>query len=188
MKRLDVVIELERVREAKKAWATAQTEVNAGLMTVMSRLLHEAARNFMSPEDIAKSSGFTPKRVRQMMRDINLNPRNGKTVLSQTAAEALANNAALLGIEPREMDLLSPLAYLPMGSQMRKDLAAGAVERANAEVSGNTYHEAKPRILASLYMGIAAEEDWDGPSVKPGDLTEEQIDWLASWLAGDGIK
>ncbi len=51
----------------------------------------------------------------------------------------------------------------------------------------STYEEAKPRLEASIRLGIAAEEDWPGPSVKPGDLTEEQIDWLASWLAGEGF-
>lgn len=43
------------------------------------------------------------------------------------------------------------------------------------------------RIEASIRLGIAAEEDWDGPSIKPGDLSDEQISWLASWLAGDGV-
>lgn len=44
------------------------------------------------------------------------------------------------------------------------------------------------RIANSIRLGIQVEEDWDGPSIKPGTLTEEQIDWLGSWLAGDGIK
>lgn len=51
-----------------------------------------------------------------------------------------------------------------------------------------TYDEAKPRIEASIRMGIAAEEDWSGPSVKPGELSDDQITWLASWLAGDGVR
>lgn len=42
-------------------------------------------------------------------------------------------------------------------------------------------------IYNSIHLGISAEEDWDGPSVKPGDLTDAQIEWLASWLAGEGI-
>lgn len=42
-------------------------------------------------------------------------------------------------------------------------------------------------VEASIRLGIAAEEDWDGPSIKPDDLTDEQIRWLASWLVGDRV-
>jgi hypothetical protein len=42
------------------------------------------------------------------------------------------------------------------------------------------------QIAASIRLGIMAEQDWDGPSIKPGALTEEQVDWLGSWLAGEG--
>lgn len=50
-----------------------------------------------------------------------------------------------------------------------------------------TFEESKPRIEASIHLGIGAEEDWDGPSIKPGTLTDDQLSWLASWLAGDGV-
>lgn len=50
----------------------------------------------------------------------------------------------------------------------------------------NSYDAVRARLEASIRLGIAAEEDWDGPSIKPGDLTDDQIAWLASWLAGDG--
>ncbi|MBN9214732.1 MAG: hypothetical protein J0J04_07950 [Microbacterium sp.] len=39
------------------------------------------------------------------------------------------------------------------------------------------------RIEASIRLGIAAEEDWDGPSTKPGDLSDEQTCSLR--VAGD---
>lgn len=42
------------------------------------------------------------------------------------------------------------------------------------------------RLAASIRLGIAAEDGWDGPSIKPGQLSDDEIDWLASWLAGDG--
>jgi hypothetical protein len=54
------------------------------------------------------------------MRRNKMSPSSGKTLLAKTAAEALATNSALLGIAPHEMDLTSPLAYLPMGTEMRQ--------------------------------------------------------------------
>lgn len=52
----------------------------------------------------------------------------------------------------------------------------------------NDYEKAKGQIESSIHVGIAAEEDWDGPSVKPDDLTDKQIAWLAAWLAGEGFS
>lgn len=170
MKKFDVVIALEGVREAKAEWAKAQTKFNSDVTAVMTRLLHEGARNFMSAEEIARASGHTTKRIRQMMRDIGLNPRDGKTVLSKNAAEALNNNAALLGIEPHEMDLMSPLAYLPMGEQMKRKLQDRAVSQVTElpdEVSGNWHVEmirSGPDELAEVYEGedfIATFNDRD---------------------------
>lgn len=43
-------------------------------------------------------------------------------------------------------------------------------------------------LRADIVLGIMAEDAWDGPSVKPGDLTDDQIEWLASWMAGCGWK
>ena len=129
MQKFDVVIALEGVREAKAEWAKAVTKFNADVEYVMARLLHEAARNYMSAEEVAKASGFTVKRVRTLMRAAGLDPRSGKTLLAKKAAEALADNAALLGIEPHEMDLMSPLAYLPMGEKMRRELQERSVSQ-----------------------------------------------------------
>lgn len=136
MKKFDVEISLEAVREAKAEWAKGVTKFNSDVTFVMARLLREAARNYMSAEEVSKASGFTVKRVRQMMRDIGLNPRDGKTLLSKKAATALAENAALMGIEPHEVDLMSPLAYLPMGEKMKRELQDRSVSQVH-EVSGN---------------------------------------------------
>lgn len=131
---------LGQIAEAKRERAKRIAEFDSGVAAVMSRLLHEAARNYMSVEEVAKAGGFTVKRVRQMMRDVGLNPRDGKNLLSKKAAEALSNNAALLGVEPGEMDLMSPLAYLPMGEQLRRELQDKTVSKVTElpEVSGNT--------------------------------------------------
>lgn len=117
------------VREARAEFAKRQTSFTANVDTVMTRLLYEAARNKMSPDQVARLSGLTPKRIRTLMRQRGLDPRMGKRMLSAAAAEALHENAALLSVEPHEIDLMSPLAYLPMGSDLRRALEApGATE------------------------------------------------------------
>lgn len=129
MKKFDVQIALEGVRDAKSQWARAVRTFNADVEKVLVRLLHEASANYMSPEEVARHSGLSPKRVRDLMRANGLNPRDGKRVLAASAAKALAENAELLGIRPHDMDLMSPLAYLPMGSQMKQALTDKAVAR-----------------------------------------------------------
>lgn len=144
MKRSEVRDLLGRVKAAKKQHAFDEAKFQSDVSAVMRRLLHEAAANLMSVEEVARDSGYTVKRIRQMMRDIGLNPTAGRNLLSKKAAEALATNADLMGIEPSEMDLMSPLAYLPMGEQLRRQLQDSTVsqvtaldEVGRAEVSGN---------------------------------------------------
>lgn len=122
MQKFDVQIALEKVADARNKWSAAQREFQRGHERVLARLVHEAARNFMSVGEVAKFSGLSPKRVRTIMRLHGLNPSHGKRLLSDTAAKALSENAELLGIQPHEMDLTSPLAYLPMGNDLRSAL------------------------------------------------------------------
>ncbi len=133
MKRSEVETAFENLRDAKGAWAQRHREFNDGVAQIMRLLMHEAAVNYMSHHDVARMSGYSVKRVRDLMRAAGLNPRDGKRLLSQKAAEALANNAALMGIEPGEMDLMSPLAYLPMGSVMKRELAESRTARVNEQ-------------------------------------------------------
>lgn len=122
MRKFDVQIALEGVAEARQKWNTAQREFQSGVDAVLDRLIHEAAVNFMSPEEFARHSGLSTNQVRALMARNGLSRSQGKTLLAKTAAEALASNAELLGIAPHEMDLMSPLAYLPMGEQLKKEL------------------------------------------------------------------
>lgn len=128
MNKTGIITALTHAREAREKWGTARAEFFSAYETVLTRLLHEACANFMGDTEIARHLGVSPASVRKMMRARGLTGRS-QNVLSKTAAEALANNAALLGIEPAEMDLMSPLAYLPMGSEMRKQIAANAVSQ-----------------------------------------------------------
>lgn len=141
MDKFGITLQLERVREANEKWRVALAKKNADVEWMMRRLLHEAAHAFMSPEEVATASGYTVKRIRILMRAAGLDPRSGKNLLSKQAAETLAENAELMGIEPQHMDLTSPLAYLPMGEEMRRSLAEQLLTPTTVEdieVSGNS--------------------------------------------------
>lgn len=119
MQKAEVNTALTQIAEARAAWVKINNEFNSNVDRLMTRLLNEAAANRMSVEEVARASGLTVKRVRVLMRNRGLNPKDGKNLLAKKAAETLESNANLLGIEPGDMDLMSPLTYLPAGSQLR---------------------------------------------------------------------
>lgn len=129
MNKFGVTMALGRVHEARSKWNSAKRDFDEAVDKVMAVLLHEAARALMTQQEVAAASGLPVKRVRDLMRKHGLNPRDGKQMLSRQAAKALNENADLLGIKPQEMDLTSPLAYLPMGDEMRRQLADAQVKR-----------------------------------------------------------
>lgn len=129
MKKFDVQMALDGVREARRKWGIARREYESNMDFVMSRLVREAAVNLMSADEVADRVGMSARQVRIYMREAGLDPRRGKRLLAKTAAEALAENSALMGIEPHEMDLTSPLAYLPMGEELKQQLIDARVKR-----------------------------------------------------------
>lgn len=122
MEMFGVQLALEELRQSKRAWVRAKREFDRNYKDMMVRLIHQAAICYMSIDQVARFSGMTRRDIRRLMRENNLDPKASKTMLSKTAAKAVQENAALLGIKPRQMDLMSPLAYLPMGSEMRERL------------------------------------------------------------------
>lgn len=120
MYRYEIEQQLTEVTQARRAWAKAQAKFQSDADAVMSRLLHEALARRMSIEQIARYADVPTKRVRRWMREAGLNPDHNRSVVTKQAAENLANNAALLGVEPTEIDLMSPLAYLPAGQELRQ--------------------------------------------------------------------
>lgn len=138
MKMYGVQIALEAIHEARDKWDTAHRKFNSDVSYLMARLINEAAVNHMSVEQVAKASGLTAKRVRTMMRAHGLDPKKGKQLLANHAAQTLADNAALMGVEPHEMDLMSPLAYLPMGSELRKQFLETEAARGVKELPEDT--------------------------------------------------
>lgn len=129
MQKFHVQMTLEKVGEARAKWITAKREFDGDVDRLMARLLHEAARHRMSAKEVAQLSGFSLITVRAKMRQRGLDPRASKRLLSETAAKTLDHNAELLGVDPSQMDLMSPLAYLPMGRELRKFLETEAVSQ-----------------------------------------------------------
>lgn len=68
--------------------------------------------------------------------------------------------------------------------RLRDQLRAASQE---TPIEAGDYTDTVARLTASIRLGIIAEDPWDGPSIKEGELSDEQINWLASWLAGDGV-
>jgi hypothetical protein len=137
MKQTEVLAHLRRVKHAKEVRSEVLQDIGIGINTLMRRVLHEAVANRMSPEQIADATGYTPLRIRDWLSTLGLDPSLGKTVLSRNAAAALATNSELLMIEPDEL-LMSPLAYLPMGKRLKRELENAMVSQVDeSEVSGN---------------------------------------------------
>lgn len=178
MLKFHVMSQLERVREANDQLRKVTAKHNSDIGWVMRRLLLEASRTRMSVEEVARYSGYTPKRIRIMMRQFGLDPKTGRHLLAKRAAEILSDNAELLGIEPHEMDLMSPLAYLPMGQKLREEIEAAGVSHVT-EIPDGGYDEAKDRIETALLIGLDAGEI---------SLPREDVPQVAAWLASEGIE
>lgn len=158
MKPFEIQMTLERIRDARRAATEAHSDINAQARRSMRRLLIEAATNRMSVDEVAKYSGYPKARIREMMRNEGLDPKWSKTLLAAAAAEALAENAELLGIDPVDMDLTSPLAYLPAGDQLRR---AVETTRGVYELSETRWWIEEIRqgvdVLHEVYAGEADE-------------------------------
>lgn len=150
MDKFGVTLALEAVAEARNKWRVARMDFDSEVQRTMTRLLREAAVNGMSVEQVAKYSDTSPAKIRYWMRRIGLEPRQGKRLLSKIAAEALAENATLLGIEPHEMDLASPLAYLPMGAELRAALTAAGPRPSGPEIEHRAHCAAQTCCLDAV--------------------------------------
>lgn len=149
----EVELALNEVAEEKKKWAVAYQDFRRGCDHVLNRLIHEAIANWMSVEQIAKAAHMTPAAVRLHMRRQGLNPKHGRKALAHAAAEALRTNAALLGVDPLDMDLSSPLAYLPGGSQLQTKMQSEAVK--GVKDLDETYCQCEiPQLSGSLNGGM----------------------------------
>lgn len=128
MKQFEVQLAFEELRSQFDKWKKAFNDVAREFDKIMTRLIHEAVANRMSVEQIASATGLSPKVVRMKMRRMGFDPKRGRGPLAHAAAEALRTNAELLGVDPLDIDLTSPLAYLPGGSQLQAAAQSEAVK------------------------------------------------------------
>lgn len=128
MNKPEIIELMNRMRNANARFDALRKAHNADEVAALKRLVLEGAAQYMSAEQMAEETGATVRRIRIVMRVLNLDPRRKPSVLSKHAATVLEENATLLGIEPAEMDFMSPLAYLPMGEEMRKQINAQAAQ------------------------------------------------------------
>ena len=124
MEKFEIVINLEHIAAQRKAWNEAAREFGERVDRAMKRLIHEAVAKRMSATEVAKLAGYNRTTLKSMMLRMNLNPTKGTTLLSRQAAAVLESNAEILGIKPHEIDLMSPLAYLPAGSLIKEQVAS----------------------------------------------------------------
>lgn len=127
----EVTRALRTVRQTKRAWNDAKRVLDAEAEKVLKRLIYEAIANRMSVNEVAVASGLTTQQVRARLKRYGM-ANMGKSLLSQTAADALRDNAAMLGVETHEIDLMSPLAYLSAG----QGALASTYSVRSAEVDG----------------------------------------------------
>jgi predicted XRE-type DNA-binding protein len=145
VQRYEVRKALGAIANARKEWTVARKQFDSQVDRLMTRLLNEAAVNKMSDAETAEALGVTRTRIRALMRDHGLNPKTGRNLLAQQAAVTLEENAALLGVEPHEFDLTSPLAYLPVGSNLRKFLETNRMDGDDLEAL-----DAEPEIVCPV--------------------------------------
>lgn len=123
MEHVEVERALNRVAYNRSQWNKAKHEFDKAAEKVTHRLLLEAAVAKMSVHQVSRCLQITPKRTRELMRRFGMNTKSSRTLLAKDAAEALHANADLMGIDVKNFDLMSPLAYLPAGSVMKQQLS-----------------------------------------------------------------
>lgn len=128
MNKFEIVINLEHIAEQRNKWNAAYNEFGKAVDQSMRRLIHEAAAQRMSVFEVSKAVGMAPSQIKTRMRAMNLNPTTGKTLLSRQAAAVLESNAEIMGIKPHEIDLMSPLVYLPAGKDVFLETNKGVTD------------------------------------------------------------
>lgn len=128
MRVFDVTLRMEKLRDQHRKWLDAMAGYREERDRILDRLILEAVKIRMSVADIARASGLSRKQVRDRMKYLGLHQRDGLRVMSDRAAENLRTNAALLGVDIDNFDLTSPLAYLPAGEHLQREMLPKVTE------------------------------------------------------------
>lgn len=168
MNREELKAAFARTDAAAREWEVAIARFQSEIQRVRIALITEAVANRMSASQVAEISDMAVRQVRSVMRAAGLDPKWGQRLLAKQAASALVDNANLLGIDPQDMDLTSPLAYLPMGQELRALLEAEAGEA-----------EEEPVVLTpGTVLRAVVGEDTDEDRVITATL--RVVGWTAS--------
>lgn len=151
-----------------------QVALAEDLDSARKRLIFEGIHNFMSVEQMAAELGLTPTRVRALMRKFGINPRLGRRTLADMASKALQSNAELLGIKPWQMDLTSPLAYLPAGGRLKQAVQEAGITRVTEEPEDPEFEGAEQLAERLTDAGLSLSDaiQWVNEVIATG----EQID------------
>lgn len=121
-------LHLNVLRDANQQWVEANRKHQEDVEALLWRLIPEAIVARMSINQVADAAGITTRKVRRYLHEMGVDTRHGKGLMAHQAAEVLANNAELLGVRPQDVDLMSPLMYLPAGESLRKKVMEGVDE------------------------------------------------------------
>jgi len=116
---------LRQIGQARAAWHEGITNFRASVEGITDRFLVEAARDRIAVHEVARLLGVRPAWVRSRMRDIGFETGRSEAALSRQAHAIIERNAEILGIDIKDIDLTSPLAYLPAGKDLLKQINSG---------------------------------------------------------------
>lgn len=120
MNRAETRDALDEFGAAREKWLEAIATYKQDSDYAIRVLLLQSSRLYLSVEEVSRRTGLPARRVRKIMRESGLNPYAGGRALSQAASDALIENSEKLGVDVTEMDLMSPLAYLPAGDKISR--------------------------------------------------------------------
>lgn len=118
MDRFGIRLHLEHIRAARDELNKKRREYDAIVNKHLPLLLLEAGQNRMSVREVSKHSGIPVRQIRARLKKLGVKSTDAR-LLPDASAKVLAANADLLNIDPADMDLMSPLAYLPAGQALR---------------------------------------------------------------------
>ena len=172
MEKFEIQINLEHIKDAKAKAVAANREFLNRVDKALTRLIYEGAAARMSAVQIAKLSGFSTAQIKARMKNLDLNPTNGKTLLSRHAAAVLEHNAEILGIRPADIDLMSPLAYLPAGNLLKAEVSS-VTEIAEFPETSVIMTETQHRDLLTKAYGAGYADRGGEVSYRPDDIVPQ---------------
>lgn len=164
---------LAELRRQREAWKDARREFQSEYAETLRWLILEAAATLYSLQEISEILDVPQKTIKAIAKKDDLNFKHDRVLLSHSAVNALRENAALMGINPEDFDLLSPLAYLPMGEELRKSLQQQCDKPSQTTQTQDEWDETGETMLRELAADISSSEL---ALIDPEDLARYLLD------------